>query len=110
MIVGYVDADKLSAGWADGPADEDTLADLLEAAFDRVNLWAPDGDNPPAFDAAPARYRLAQTLLVKHLWARKQAGDGEGFGPDGFMVSTYPLVREAYDLIRPKQSPLKGLL
>ena len=58
----------------------------------------------------PKNYKYAQKLLTQHLWARKRAGDGEGFGADGYMISTYPLVREAYDALRPKRGPLKGLL
>lgn len=109
-IVGFLDPVKDLGEWVDGPADELTLRMLLETAYDKAVAWAP---KPlPAGtedDPIPYRYKFAQLMLTKHLWARKQAGDGEGFGPDGFMIQTYPLVREAYDAIRPKQPVTVGL-
>ena len=108
--IGFVDPETDLDGWPDGP-EEPVLSLLLETAAEKLTEWAPkplpEGTKEDPF---PARYTYAQILLTQHLWARKQAGDGEGFGADGYMVSTYPLVREAYDAVRPRRSPLLGLL
>lgn len=108
---GWVDTVRDLEGWADGPADQAEVEQLAWVAYEKAAAWAPKPlpAGTPA-DPYPHGYKYAQKLLIKHLWARKQAGDGEGFGPDGYMIQTYPLVREAFDAIRPKQSPFAGLL
>lgn len=103
-LIGFVDPDKDLSDWVDGPDDEGTRDRLLRVAHERVLRWAPK----PLPAVIPDSYTFAQVLLVKHLWARKRAGDGEGFGADGYMLSTYPLVREARDAMNP--SPFAGLL
>lgn len=108
--VGFLDPEVDLTDWPAGPEGE-TLTLLLQAAYEKLALWAPQPlPSGGELDPIPARYTYAQMLLTQHLWARKQAGDGEGFGADGYMVSTYPLVREAYEAVRPKRSPLTGLL
>lgn len=110
-LIGWLDPEIESGKWTEGPADEDDLAELLEVAFIKAASWAPKPlPAGTVEDPTPANLPFAQRLLARHLWARKQAGDGEGFGADGFMIQTYPLVREAYDAIRPRRSPLEGLL
>ena len=109
-LIGFVDPEKDLGVWPDGPDTDETLVLLLGVAYEKAAAWAPKplpaGTDE---DPVPYGYKFAQIMLTKHLWARKQAGDGVGFGPDGFMIQTYPLVREAYDAIRPKQSPFAGL-
>lgn len=109
-LVGWVDPETDLEDWAERPEDTE-LELLLSAAFEKLSEWAPKPlpTGEPG-SPIPARYKLAQRLLTAHLAARKRAGDGEGFGTDGYMISTYPLVREAYEAIRPKRSPLGGLL
>lgn len=104
-LIGWVDPEKDLGDWVDGPADTDTRDHLLKVAHEKAVAWAPS----PLPDPVPESFKYAQLLLVKHLWARKQAGDGVGFGADGYMVSTYPLVREAFDALRPRRSPFAGL-
>ena len=109
-LVGWIDPDTAFADWADAPEPEELLP-LIKAAYVKAAAWAPKPlplGTPE--DPIPDTYPLAQVLLTQHLAARKRAGDGQGFGADGFMIQTYPLVREAYDAIRPKRSPLMGLL
>jgi hypothetical protein len=117
-LVGWLDPATSFEDWADAPEPEDLVL-YLEVAYEKILEWAPkpiptglvlDEDGETVLDPIPARYRYAQKLLTQHLYARKRAGDGEGFGADGFMIQTYPLVREAYDAVRPKRSPLMGLL
>lgn len=108
--VGWVDPDSDFEDWVDRP-DEPLFSLLLATAHEKLIVWAPKPlPAGTVADPVPARYKLAQRLLTQHLAARKRAGDGDGFGADGFMIQTYPLVREAYDLIRPKKSSLAGLL
>lgn len=117
MIVGWIDLEADFSDWADAPEPAD-LELYAAVAHEKILEWAPapvptgllvDAAGT-VLDPIPARYKYAQKLLTQHLYARKRAGDGEGFGADGFMISTYPLVREAYEAVRPKRSPLKGLL
>jgi len=103
-LVGWLDPETSFEDWADAPESADLVL-YLEVAHEKILEWAPS----PLPEVIPARYRYAQKLLTQHLYARKRAGDGEGFGADGFMIQTYPLVREAYDAVRPKRSPLMGL-
>ena len=109
-VVGFIDTATDLGTWADGPDDPADVEHLAHVAFEKAAAWAP---KPlPAgseSDPYPHRYKYAQLLLIKHLWARKQAGDGVGFGDEGYMIQTYPLVREAFDALRPKQSPFAGL-
>jgi len=109
--VGWLDPEAEHVRWTDGPADLEDLEELLDVALVKAQAWAPKPlPAGTVADPVPGNYRFAQRLLGRHLWARKQAGDGEGFGADGYMIQTYPLVREAYDAIRPKRGPLAGLL
>lgn len=110
MLIGWIDSVAEMESWTEGPEAGEELELLLGVAFEKLSEWAPKplpAGTPE--EPIPARYIYAQRLLTQHLWARKRAGDGEGFGADGFMISTYPLVREAYEAIRPKRSPLRGL-
>jgi hypothetical protein len=118
-LIGWLDPETDLGDWMDAPEDDLELRSFLETAYEKLLDWAPepvptglllDEDGETVLDPVPARYKYAQRLLAQHLAARKRAGDGEGFGSDGFMISTYPLVREAYEAVRPRRSPLKGLL
>lgn len=107
-VIGWVETNTILDYWADAPdyVPGGVLATLLDASHELLTEYAPK----PLLDPPPSRYVLAQVLLTKHLWARKQAGDGSGFGPEGFAMSTYPLVLEARALMRPKSGPFAGLL
>jgi len=108
--VGWIDTDPEGADladWADIPEPE-TVEFLAEVAFERLAEYAPKPLPEP--DEVPARYRLAQVLLTQHLAARKSAGDDVSQGVDGLMTRTWPLVREAYDCIRPRRSVFAGML
>lgn len=106
-VIGWVDTDSILELWSDAPDYEagGLLADLLDSAYDICAGYAPK----PLLEPAPARYKLAQVYLTKHLWARKNTGDSSTMGPDGFAMSTYPLVLEARSLLRPKTSPFAGM-
>jgi hypothetical protein len=117
VIVGWIDLATDFEDWADAPEAVD-LKLYAEVAHEKLLEWAPKpvptgallaADGVTILDPIPARYKYAQKLLTQHLYARKRAGDGDGFGADGFMIQTYPLVREAYEAVRPKRSPLFGL-
>lgn len=104
-VLGWIDPATDFEDWADAPEPAD-LEQVVWTAYAKCLAWAP----APIPEIIPEQYKYAQKLLTQHLWARKRAGDGEGFGADGFMISTYPLVREAFDALRPKRGPLAGLL
>lgn len=105
-LVGWADTDEVAEDWSDAPQPA-TLARLLAVSHEVLveYVGATNLVDPP-----PARYALAQVMLTQHLWARKRGGDGDSFGPEGFQFSTYPLVMEARGLMKPKTSPLAGML
>jgi hypothetical protein len=104
--VGWVDTEDITDRWLDAP-EEPELTELLEIAHDVCLAYAPVlAEGRPT----PAGWGKAQLLQAQHVYARAKSGNGESIGPDGFQVSTYPLVMEARSLLRPKRSPLAGLL
>jgi len=107
MLIGWVETDDILEYWSDAPdyTPGGILATLLDVAHELCAGYAPQ----PLLDPAPARYMLAQIMLTKHLWARKNTGDSSTMGPDGFVMSTYPLVLESRSLLRPKTSPFAGM-
>jgi len=106
-VVGWLETDDILDRWPDAP-DDPELSAILTAAHEQCDAYAP----PLETGAEPTEsMRLAQLLQAQHLWARKRAGNGEGFGPEGYMVQTYPLVMESRALLRPKRgNPFLGVL
>lgn len=104
-VVGWLQLDELVADWPDAP-EEPRLTALATAAHEQCVAFAPE---LPVGATPPASWGEAQRLQLMHLWARAKAGNGDGYGPEGFIISTYPLVLEARSLLRPKRSPLRGL-
>lgn len=103
--VGWVDSVALGAEWWDAP-DQAQLIKLLGVAHENCLAYAPAlAEGAPV----PKSWEQAQVLWTKHLYARDKAGNGATVGPDGFAVSTFPLVLEARSLLRPKTSPYAGL-
>lgn len=101
--------------WADAEyVPPTTLTAIFKAANQVCVSFAPSVPNPAFTDGAPGvipdSWKIAEILQAKHIWARMRSGSRESQGLDGFEISTYPLVLEARGLLRPKRSPLKGLL
>jgi hypothetical protein len=105
-VVGWLDSAEVVDDWADAPEDA-TLVKLLGAAHELLVEYVGEAQ---LLDPPPVRYELAQLYMTQHLWARKQLGDGDTMGGEGFAFSTYPLVMEARGLMKPKTSPLDKLL
>lgn len=104
--VGWVDTEDVVEEWMDAP-EGDELSDLLEVAHEVCSAYAP----PLAKgQSVPKSWAKAQLLQAQHIYARSRSGNGETLGPDGFSTSTYVLVLESRNLLRPKRSPLAGLL
>ena len=103
--VGWLETEDVVEEWLDAP-DGAELATLLEMAHDNCLAYAPA---LPAGTAVPAGWGKAQLLQAQHIHARGKSGNGDSMGPDGFQISTYPLVLESRSLLRPKRSPLAGL-
>jgi hypothetical protein len=104
--VGWVDTEDVTERWLDAP-EEPELSELLEIAHDVCSAYAPAIASGAE---TPARYGKAQLLQAQHIYARGKSGNGDTMGPEGYTISTYPLVMEARSLLRPKRSPLAGLL
>lgn len=102
---GWLDTVAVEAQWFDAPEGQE-LTDLLTAAYNVCLAYAP---TPPA-GGVPPEWGMAQLLQAKHMWARSKSGNGDVMGPDGYQISTFPLVLESRNLLRPKRNPLLGLL
>ena len=94
--VGWVDTEDVIERWLDAP-EEPELSELLEIAHDVCSAYAPANVPSPL----PKRYGKAQLLQAQHIYARSKSGNGDSIGPDGYTVSTYSLVLEARNLLRP---------
>lgn len=107
-VIGWVSIQEAIDLWPDAPGEEADgyaqLASLLGAAHE---VLAPMG---PALDPAPERYKQAQLLYTQHLWSRRQTGNGDSYGAEGFQVSTFPMVQEAKDLMKAGRTKFRGLL
>lgn len=104
--VGWVDSTALAAEWWDAP-QEPELSALLQTSYDVCLAYAPAlAEGAPV----PSAWKLAQKLQAKHLYARDKSGNKESIGPDGYAVSTFPLVLEARQLLRPRVSPWSQVL
>ena len=116
--VGWVTLEEVGALWEDSDLLEDAaLEAVLGAAHEDAVDYLRDADgtytdpreeDPPR--EVPHRFKVAQVMLARHLWARMRTGNQDSYGPDGMALSTYPLVLEARAQLRPKRSPLAGLL
>ena len=107
-LIGVIDPDADLDQWPDGPEDK-TRDELLAAAWEKCARYVYGRPDAPAPENPPAGMKQAQLLQTVHLWARKQAGNAQGYGGDGYMIQTYPLVMEAKDLLRMYRPPLRGL-
>jgi hypothetical protein len=93
--------------WADAPGEvEDGYAELANLMGTAHEVLATKG---PEMDPPPERYKTAQVLYMRHLWARSRSGNGDQAGVDGLAVSTWPLVQEAYGLMRVGRSGRGGM-
>lgn len=118
VTVGWVDVEQVGAIWEDADLLEDAalrevLAAAHEDAVDYLRDSAGTFTDPTELDPpeeVPARWRVAQVMLARHIWARMRTGNSDSYGPDGMQLSTYPLVLEARAQLRPKRSPLAGIL
>ena len=99
--IGWLTVQEAIDLWPDAPGEEaDGYAELASLLGTAWEVLAPKGRPVADGEAVPERYRQAQLLYTRHLWARSKAGDGSTIGPDGYQISTYPLVMEAYTLMR----------
>jgi hypothetical protein len=94
--VGWLDTEDVPEKWLDAP-EEPELTELLTVAYEVCAAYAPARQTAPL----PERYKRAQLLQAQHVYARSRSGNGESVGPEGYSTSTYVLVLEARDLLRP---------
>lgn len=118
VAIGWVDTDALDTLWPQSTQLEaEDLALFLGAAHGACAPWAPALPLVPSeLDPAvlvpapvPDSWKLAQVMHAKHLNSRFRTGNQDSLGPDGYTISTYPLVLEARSLLRPKRPAYKGL-
>jgi len=111
VAIGWVETEALDTLWPQSAQlDDDDIELFLNASYEACEPFAPaprlGEDGQPII---PYSWRLAQVMHAKHLSARFRTGNKETIGPDGYTISTYPLVLEARSLLRPKRPAFKGL-
>lgn len=111
-VVGWVTPQQTDGLWADAADMETaTLRSILTAAHEVCVDYLRDAEGDYTEpETIPEGWRLAQVMQARHIWARMRTGNRDEVGPDGYTVSTYPLVLEARTLLRPKRTPFAGLL
>jgi hypothetical protein len=115
VAIGWVDTDALDALWpASTQLELEDLTTLLQASYMACAAYAPPmplapDDTGALVPTVPESWRLAQVMHAKHLYARFRSGNADTIGPDGYTISTYPMVLEARSLLRPKRPAYKGL-
>lgn len=115
VAIGWVDTDALDDLWpASTQLELPALTTFLQASYIACAAYAPPAPLVPDETGAlvpipPESWGLAQVMHAKHLHARFRTGNQETVGPDGYTISTYPLVLEARSLLRPKRPAFKGL-
>jgi hypothetical protein len=109
--IGWVETDRLEVLWpASLQLDPEALEWIMQGAYEACSAVAPapqlDNIGQPVI---PFSWRLAQVMQAKHIWSRLRGGNAEQVGPDGYAISTFPLVLEARSLLRPKRPAFQGL-
>lgn len=110
-LVGWVDPDTVEAHWPDAVlVDPAGLDSLLKVAYETCSAYAPAV--PPLEDGTagvvPERYKVAQILQARAVWAMQRQSPGETFDGAGFSVAVYPLDARIRAMLRPKR-PFGGL-
>jgi hypothetical protein len=110
-LIGWVDPDTVEAHWPDSVlVDPDGMVSLLKVAHETCAAYAPavplleDGTAGPI----PERYKVAQILQARAVWAMQRQSPGETFDGAGFSVAVYPLDARIRAMLRPKR-PFGGL-
>lgn len=110
VACGWVDTDALDTLWPQSTQLEaDDLVTFLMAGYVACGSYAPTVPLVDGVPTVPDSWKLAQVMHAKHLNSRFRTGNQDSLGPDGYTISTYPLVLEARSLLRPKRPAFKGL-
>ena len=104
--IGWLTVQEAIDLWPDAPGEEEPYAELANLMGTSHEFLVGKG---PRLEPPPESYKSAQNLYMRHLWARGQAGNGESLGPDGYQVSTYPMVMEAVGLMKLHRRRVRGL-
>jgi hypothetical protein len=106
-LIGWVDPADVPALWPDADlVDPAALETLLSVAHETCAAYAPaipaNEDGTPG--EVPERYRMAQILQARAVWAMQRQSPGETFNGDGFSVAVYPLDARIRAMLRPKRA------
>jgi hypothetical protein len=105
--IGWLTVQEVLDLWPDAPGEDlDNLAELANLMGTAHEFLKGKGPN---LEPPPESYKSAQILYMKHLWARGTAGNGDTMGPDGYQVSTFPMVLEAIGLMKLHRRRVRGL-
>ena len=98
-------AESIREVWIDAEhISDELLAELLEVAQDGVLSYAPalviDPENP---NEIPVRYRLAQMMQTRNLWAASQVSTSESAGGETYTITPRPLDWHVKQILRPER-------
>jgi hypothetical protein len=97
---GWHTLDSIRDVWRDAPGDDAELFVLMQSAKEQCEAFA------PAFTgAAPLRFRQAQLLQSRALWASGSVSQGDQFGDGaGLSVTVFPMDWTVKNLLRPTRA------
>jgi molybdopterin-guanine dinucleotide biosynthesis protein A len=100
-MTAWATRDTIRAMWADAPTDDTRLDQLLAAAQEEAEAYAPTlpVTDPPA--PVPARYVEALALQCKEIWEAGQRS-GDLIGGEDYPIRVRPLSDAVKQLLRPR--------
>ena len=94
----WADPSTVRAMWADAPDDDARLTQLLTAAQEEAEAYAP---TLPVGDPIPARYVEALVLQAREVWGAAQRS-GDVIGGEDYPIRVRPLSDAVRQLLRPR--------
>ena len=99
---GWQTLDSAREQWADAPADDVTLYELLEVARQQVEEFAPFLSRE---DPVPVNYRRAQLMQAENIWtAGAVNSDGDFESGDYSRSAGFPLDWHVKQMLRPRRA------
>lgn len=94
--------------WNSAPSNDELLAELLEVAKERVEVFT---GVTPAADAVPANYRLGQVKITQALWESARAnpaGNGDALGSEQYPLARTDMSAEVRRILRPPSATVRA--
>lgn len=93
--------------WADAPADDEQLIELLAVARGECEAYAPRETDPQ--HPGPEACRIAQLMHARNIWNASAVAPSGDFGEGSFTLTVHPLDWAITQRLRPKRAtPIVG--